>query len=220
MDCQHDLECVTREETRGEVVRRVAAACAVGGSAWTSAALGALAKSPVMKLPDDDPVKPLQQSGTGGSSIPPFTVLPSGVQIADIAVGDGAVAESGKGVILKWVMRRSNGYYVSSSTEGDGEPFIFRVGDEKRVIKGLDEGIRGMKAGGTRRIVVPPQLAYVEGCQDGKPGPIPLGLGPKQQINTRKTEPLSFEVKLTKAAPRGAGWVALYHVGWPEVLWG
>ena len=39
---------------------------------------------------------------------------------------------------------------------------------------------------------LPPQLAYVEGCQDGKPGPIPLGLGPKQQINTRKTEPLSF----------------------------
>lgn len=37
-----------------------------------------------------------------------------------------------------------------------------------------------------------PQLAYVEGCQDGRPGPIPLGLGPKQQINTRKTEPLTF----------------------------
>lgn len=32
----------------------------------------------------------------------------------------------------------------------------------------------------------------MEGCQDGKPGPIPTGLGPKQQINTRKGEPLSF----------------------------
>lgn len=36
------------------------------------------------------------------------------------------------------------------------------------------------------------QLGYVEGCKDGNPGPIPLGLGPKQQINTRNKEPLSF----------------------------
>lgn len=49
------------------------------------------------------------------------------VQITDIEVGDGALASTGKGVSLKWVMRRSNGYYVSSSSEGDGEPFIYRV---------------------------------------------------------------------------------------------
>ncbi|CAM9137392.1 unnamed protein product [Hapterophycus canaliculatus] len=168
--------------------------------AWSSSAIGVSAKAPapVMKLPDaDDPVKPAQRNG-GEGSIPPFTVLPSGVQITDIVVGDGAAADVGKGVTLKWVMRRSNGYYVSSSTEGEGEPFIYRVGDEKRAIKGLDDGIRGMKTGGTRRIVVPPELGYVEGCKDGKPGPIPVGIGPKQQINTRTKEPLSFEVKLTK----------------------
>ena len=49
------------------------------------------------------------------------------VQITDIAVGDGVVVEAGKGVVIKWVMRRSNGYYVSSSAEGDGEPFVYRV---------------------------------------------------------------------------------------------
>lgn len=49
------------------------------------------------------------------------------VQITDIVVGDGGVAEVGKGVTLKWVMRRMNGYYVSSSAEGEGEPFIYRV---------------------------------------------------------------------------------------------
>lgn len=36
------------------------------------------------------------------------------------------------------------------------------------------------------------QLGYVEGCKDGNPGPIPMGLGPKQQINTRNKEPLTF----------------------------
>ncbi|CAN0536922.1 unnamed protein product, partial [Ectocarpus sp. 8 AP-2014] len=49
------------------------------------------------------------------------------VQITDIVAGDGPVADAGKGVTLKWVMRRSNGYYVSSSEEGGGEPFIYRV---------------------------------------------------------------------------------------------
>eukprot|EP00752_Nemacystus_decipiens_P002099 g2007.t1 len=185
--------------SRGEAARRVAIACVAGSAAWSSAGdrVSAKAPAPVMKLPDDDPVKPAQRSG-GEGSIPPFTVLPSGVQITDIVVGDGDTADTGKGVTLKWVLRRSNGYYVSSSAEGEGEPFIYRVGDTKRAIKGLDDGIRGMKAGGTRRIVVPPQLGYVDGCKDGNPGPVPLGLGPKQQINTRNKEPLSFEVKLTK----------------------
>lgn len=36
-----------------------------------------------------------------------------------------------------------------------------QVGDEKRAIKGLDDGIRGMKAGGTRRIVVPAEVRNV-----------------------------------------------------------
>ncbi|CAM9268298.1 unnamed protein product [Ectocarpus sp. 13 AM-2016] len=186
--------------SRGEVLRSVAAACVAGSTAWSTTAIGVSAKAPapVMKLPDaDDSVKPALRSG-GEGSIPPFTVLPSGVQITDIVAGDGPVADAGKGVTLKWVMRRSNGYYVSSSEEGGGEPFIYRVGDAKRAIKGLDDGIRGMKSGGTRRIVVPPELGYVEGCKDGNPGPIPMGLGPKQQINTRNKEPLTFEVKLTK----------------------
>lgn len=52
------------------------------------------------------------------------------VQITDIVAGDGPVADAGKGVTLKWVMRRSNGYYVSSSEEGGGEPFIYRVSEK------------------------------------------------------------------------------------------
>lgn len=58
------------------------------------------------------------------------------VQITDIVVGDGAAAEVGKGVTLKWVMRRSNGYYVSSSAEGEGEPFIYRVSVERPISDG------------------------------------------------------------------------------------
>lgn len=63
----------------------------------------------------------------GCFSIPATSNALNRVQITDIMVGDGDAAETGKGVTLKWVLRRSNGYYVSSSTEGAGEPFIYRV---------------------------------------------------------------------------------------------
>jgi hypothetical protein len=73
-----------------------------------------------------------------------------------------------------------------------GVPFIFTVGDGS-AIKGVDEGVVGMKSGGVRRLLIPPSLAYVDGLEDGKPGPLPLGFGPRQQMrrvqNVRKDVP-------------------------------
>jgi FKBP-type peptidyl-prolyl cis-trans isomerase len=101
------------------------------------------------------------------------TKLPSGVQFFDVKVGDGNQAEVGKTVQFQWVLRRSNGYFVDASSNYNDEPFIYKVGNTKKVIKGLDEGIIGMKVGGVRRITIPPQLAFVEGVGDDKPGPMP-----------------------------------------------
>lgn len=132
--------------------------------------------------------------------------LPSGVVYADVRVGEeGPSAEEGSKVNLRWVLRRSNGYFVDSSDASDSVPFIFTVGDPRGAIAGLDEGIRGMRTGGTRRILIPPRLAYVEGVEDGKPGPIPVGFGPRQQMRRvmelRKDVPgeyIFFEVKVTR----------------------
>ena len=62
-----------------------------------------------------------------------------------------------------------------------------------------------MKQGGTRRILIPPSLAYVEGLEDGKPGPMPAGFGPRQQMrrvqNVRKGVPGEYvflEVQVTR----------------------
>uniref|UniRef100_A0A7S4J203 peptidylprolyl isomerase n=1 Tax=Odontella aurita TaxID=265563 RepID=A0A7S4J203_9STRA len=108
--------------------------------------------------------------------------LPSGVMYVDLRPGSGDVVEEGKRVNVQWVLKRSNGYFVDSSSNNDGVPFIFTVGDPKGAMAGVDEGIRGMRVGGIRRIIVPPNLAYVEGVEDGKPGPIPAGFGPKQRM--------------------------------------
>ena len=87
---------------------------------------------------------------------------------------------------MQWVLRKSNGYFVDSSAVQDSVPFIFTVGDGTAV-QGLDEGIRGIKEGGVRRILMPPALAYVEGLEDGKPGPLPAGFGPRQQMRRVQT---------------------------------
>jgi FKBP-type peptidyl-prolyl cis-trans isomerase len=134
-----------------------------------------------------------------------YNKLSSGVIYADIAVGNGEAVKEGSRVNLQWVLRKSNGYFVDSSAVSDSVPFIFTVGDPKGAIAGLDEAIRGMKSGGTRRILIPPRLAYVDGLEDGLPGPIPAGFGPRQQMRrvmqVRKDVPgeyIFLEVKVTK----------------------
>ena len=115
--------------------------------------------------------------------------LSSGTTIQDLRLGDGPTIDEGQRVNIQWSLKRSNGYIIDSSSNHDGVPFIFIVGNTSnknspyRAIQGLDDGIRGMKVGGIRRIIMPPSQTYVEGLNDGCPGPIPPDFGPKQRID-------------------------------------
>ncbi len=133
-----------------------------------------------------------------------YKKLASGVIYADLRPGSGEEVKNGSRVNLQWVLRKSNGYFVDSSAVSGSVPFIFAVGDGT-AIQGVDEGVRGMKAGGVRRLLIPPSLAYVEGLEDGKPGPLPVGFGPRQQMrrvmNVRKDVPGEYvflEVQATR----------------------
>ncbi|KAL7528916.1 hypothetical protein ACHAXR_002700 [Thalassiosira sp. AJA248-18] len=135
----------------------------------------------------------------------PVKMLPSGVTYEDLRPGTGDVVSEGKRVNIQWVLKRSNGYYVDSSERNDGIPFIFTVGDPKGAIEGLNEGILGIRVGGIRRIIIPPELSYVEGVEDGKPGPVPEGFGPKQRMRRVMTllkdvpgESILLDVKATR----------------------
>ncbi|MER7911090.1 MULTISPECIES: FKBP-type peptidyl-prolyl cis-trans isomerase [unclassified Streptomyces] len=92
---------------------------------------------------------------------------PTELTTRDLVVGDGAEAKPGRVVQIHYVgVTFETGREFDSSWD-HGRPFKFAVGGG-RAIKGLDRGIRGMKAGGRREIVVPPRLGY------GKQSPSPL----------------------------------------------
>jgi FKBP-type peptidyl-prolyl cis-trans isomerase FkpA len=99
---------------------------------------------------------------------PPFTKLPSGLEIQDLRVGEGAEAVSGATVGVHYTGWLADGKQFDSSRDR-GKPLSFRLG-AGMVIRGWDEGIAGMKVGGLRRLRIPPELAYGE---RGSPGTVP-----------------------------------------------
>ena len=90
------------------------------------------------------------------------------LQIQDVKIGTGDVATAGKEVTVNYTGVFSDGKKFDSSRDPGRTPFTFTLG-AGQVIKGWDTGVEGMRVGGTRILVVPPQLGY--GSQDY--GPIP-----------------------------------------------
>jgi peptidylprolyl isomerase len=81
------------------------------------------------------------------------------LQITDIWEGDGAEAKPGDVVNVQYV-----GVAYSTGEEFDaswnrGDPLQFELG-AGRVIAGWDQGVQGMKVGGRRQLIIPPDLAY------------------------------------------------------------
>jgi FKBP-type peptidyl-prolyl cis-trans isomerase len=86
-----------------------------------------------------------------------------GLIIEDLVVGHGEIAALGNDVLVHYVGRLENGQqFDSSRARRDPLDFSLGAGD---VIKGWDQGVQGMKVGGTRKLTIPPELAYAEhGC--------------------------------------------------------
>jgi peptidylprolyl isomerase len=82
----------------------------------------------------------------------------SGLQFKDTKVGDGVSPKQGQTVTVHYTGRLTDGQ-VFDSSHGRGQPFKFEIGTGQ-VIKGWDEGVITMKVGGTRTLVIPPELGY------------------------------------------------------------
>jgi peptidylprolyl isomerase len=90
------------------------------------------------------------------------TVTASGLQIFDIVVGTGEAAVAGSTVTVHYTGWLEDGTKFDSSLDR-GVSFPVTLGQTPpQVIGGWEEGLLGMQAGGKRRLIIPPELAYGE----------------------------------------------------------
>ncbi|EOY08048.1 PREDICTED: peptidyl-prolyl cis-trans isomerase FKBP16-4, chloroplastic [Theobroma cacao] len=131
-----------------------------------------------------------------GAKIPEseFTTLPNGLKYYDLKVGSGLKAVKGSRVAVHYVAKWRGITFMTSRQGlgvGGGTPYGFDVGQSERgnVLKGLDVGVEGMRVGGQRLLIVPPELAY------GKKG--------VQEIPPNATIELDVELLAIKQSPFG-----------------
>jgi len=101
----------------------------------------------------------------------PDSPPPTDLEVTELSAGSGAEATSGSTVVVHYVgVAHSTGEEFDASYNR-GEPLSFRLG-VGQVIAGWDQGVTGMKVGGRRKLVIPPQLGYGDRGAGGviKPG--------------------------------------------------
>jgi FKBP-type peptidyl-prolyl cis-trans isomerase FkpA len=99
-----------------------------------------------------------------------MTRTPSGLRYQEVTPGQGQTATPGRTVSVHYTGWLPNGEKFDSSRDRN-QPFDFTLGAGE-VIAGWDEGVAGMKVGGRRKLVIPPNLAYGPA---GAPPVIPPG---------------------------------------------
>ncbi len=111
----------------------------------------------------------LQAVGSASRKSSPDSLINSQqiMNISDTVVGSGPEAMPGKQVTVHYIGKFTDGRVFDSSISR-GQPFTFILG-AGQVITGWDKGLAGMKVGGKRILVIPPEFGY--GSRDV--GPIP-----------------------------------------------
>lgn len=122
------------------------------------------------------------ESGSGGKSgantdmtKKPKVTVPKGappkeLEITEIVEGTGEEAKAGDEVTVQYVGVGYESGEEFDSSWSRNEPFPFQLG-AGLVIKGWDQGVEGMKVGGRRELIIPPELAYGESPPSPAIGP-------------------------------------------------
>jgi len=116
---------------------------------------------------------------SGGEKTKPKVTVPTGappkkLEVKELEEGSGTEAKSGDEVTVQYVgVNFKNGKEFDSSWSRN-EPFSFTLGAGE-VIPGWDQGVEGMKVGGRRELIIPPELAY-------GPEGSPPAIGPNETL--------------------------------------
>ena len=164
------------------LVASLAAVAGCGDDVQPSAADRAAqqAEDELAKRPAAEEAKPVNvekvepAAGEGDLATKPKIAKPTGdppkeLVAQDLIVGTGAEAKAGEQVSVQYVGNTfKDNKEFDTSWKGDkpGDPFQFQLGSGN-VIQGWDQGVVGMKVGGRRKLIIPPDLAY--GAQGSPP---------------------------------------------------
>jgi peptidylprolyl isomerase len=155
--------------SRGTVITLIAIAVlalAGCGSQKQNSGGGGAQAVPGVTLPPQDSdlnVKPVIPKPTGQP--------PAALQVRDVVQGNGKPAESGNTLTVQYVgVSWSTGQEFDSSWARGKQPFQLKLG-AGMVIPGWDQGLVGMRQGGRRELIIPPNLAYGPQGQPPSIGP-------------------------------------------------
>jgi FKBP-type peptidyl-prolyl cis-trans isomerase len=107
----------------------------------------------------------------------------SGLRYIDIVTGTGVEAEPGRIVRIHYTAWVTKSQFMFDYRDAATGPLAFRIGGGG-VLPGLDQGVRGMRVGGKRRLVIPPRL----------------GLGSHSSQRIAPNSSLTYDVELVAVA--------------------
>lgn len=138
---------------------------------------------------------------------PQTITSPLGLKYQIVKPGTGAQAKTGDYITFDYVLRRSNGYFVYSTTgSGSGqqepnkfarnyqeEPVTFTLG-KGQLIAGLEDLLVGSQVGQRVRALIPPEAGYL----NDKLQPQPPSYGPRRELSSHANQNLFFEIEVRK----------------------
>jgi FKBP-type peptidyl-prolyl cis-trans isomerase FkpA len=117
----------------------------------------------------------------------------SGLEIEDATIGDGAIAQRGDTVNIRYTSYLNRGERFHEGVESS-----FTLG-KREVIAGLERGVEGMRVGGKRKLTVSPHLAYRD---KGVPGVVPPNAKLIFEVHLLAVMPSNFRSSGRDAARR------------------